>query len=206
MKRILDLLYAVTGLLLLAPLLLLVAGLIKWRDGGPVLFLQERVGHLGKRFQILKFRTMKAGRGKNGPKFTIMGDARVTDLGKVLRRSKIDELPQLWNVARGEMSMVGPRPEVPEYVELFSEEQKEVLRYAPGITGLATLEFRNEEHWLGEVEDPERVYLNEVIPRKIELNLKYAEVANCWQDFKLILRTVVALFDMRSVPRRNEEK
>lgn len=145
---------------------------------------------------------MRVGGARNGPRFTIEGDCRVTPLGRVLRAAKLDEFPQLWNVVRGDMSLVGPRPEVPEYVDLYSEQQKEVLRHIPGITGLATLEFRNEERWLGEAENPERVYINEVIPRKIELNLKYAENANLWQDFKIIVRTFAALFDVRSLPKR----
>jgi len=125
-------------------------------------------------------------------------------LGRILRATKLDELPQLVNVISGDMSLVGPRPEVPEYVELYSEGQREVLKHIPGITGLATLEFRNEERWLGEVENPEQVYINEVIPRKIELNLKYAENANLWQDFKIIVRTFAALFDLGSVPDKEE--
>ena len=164
------------------------------------MFSQIRVGYKGKHFRILKFRTMTKDADQIGPQFTVKGDPRITPFGRFLRRTKIDEFPQLWNVVRGEMTFVGPRPEVPRYVELLSEEQKAVLQYVPGITGVATLEFRNEEHWLAGAEDPEEVYITEVIPRKIELNLKYAETATLWQDFKLILRTVFALFNVRSVP------
>ena len=202
LKRLFDLVLSVSGLVFLAPLLGMVAVVIKLGDGGTILFSQVRVGYQGKRFRILKFRTMKMEPDQTGPQFTVKGDSRITPAGRFLRRAKIDELPQLWNVVRGEMTFVGPRPEVPAYVELFSEEQKKVLEYVPGITGLATLEFRNEERWLAEADNPEEVYINEVIPRKIELNLKYAETATWWQDFKLIMLTIVALFNVRSVPTR----
>ncbi|MCF6312607.1 MAG: sugar transferase [Verrucomicrobiales bacterium] len=181
--------------MLLAPLLLAVAVLIKVSDGGKVLFSQLRVGQHGSRFSIYKFRTMAEGEVDGGRLFTIEGDPRITALGRILRRSKIDELPQLWNVLKGEMSLVGPRPEVPWYVELYDERQREVLQYRPGITGLATLQFRNEERLLAGVEDPEKVYIEEVIPRKIELNLEYAQKATLWRDLILIVRTIFCLFD-----------
>ncbi len=200
MKRIFDIVFSVFGLLVLAPLLVLVALAIKLADGGAVIFSQTRVGYQGKRFRILKFRTMKSEDGEKGPQFTVQGDPRITALGRVLRETKLDELPQLWNVAKGEMSFVGPRPEVPEYVERYSEEQKAVLQYLPGITGPATLEFRNEERWLAEADCPEQVYINECIPRKIKLNLEYAETATLWTDFKLVVLTVFALFNLRSLP------
>lgn len=205
LKRTFDIVFSVCGLLLLAPLLAFVALAIKLTDGGAVIFSQVRVGYQGKRFRILKFRTMKVGDGGKGPQFTVQGDPRITPLGRFLRKAKIDELPQLWNVAKGEMSFVGPRPEVPEYVERFSEEQKAVLQYMPGITGLATLEFRNEERWLAEAENPEQLYINECIPRKIKLNLEYAETATLWRDFKLIVLTIFALFNLQSVPARDSD-
>ncbi len=205
LKRLFDLLFSIFGLVVISPLLAVVAVLIKLIDGGPVIFLQVRVGFEGKYFQVLKFRTMDRGKGPGEPQFTVEGDPRITSLGRILRRTKIDELPQLWNVVRGDMTFVGPRPEVPRYVELYNEEQKAVLQHVPGITGLATLEFRNEERWLAEVENPEEVYINEVIPRKIELNLKYAKSANLWQDFKLIVRTVIALFDVSSDPIKSSD-
>lgn len=159
------------------------------------MFSQARVGQHGRRFSIYKFRTMIEGEVDGGRLFTIEGDPRITALGRILRRSKIDELPQLWNVLKGEMSLVGPRPEVPWYVELYDERQKQVLLHRPGITGLATLEFRNEERWLAGVENPEKVYIEEVIPRKIELNLEYAKKATVWRDLILIGQTFFCLFD-----------
>lgn len=206
LKRTFDIVFSVFGLLLLAPLLAVVALAIKLGDGGAVIFSQVRVGYQGQRFRILKFRTMKMDGEGRGPQFTVQGDSRITPLGRFLRKSKIDELPQLWNVAKGEMSFVGPRPEVPEYVERYSEEQKAVLRHVPGITGLATLEFRNEERWLAEADNPEQLYINECIPRKIKLNLEYAETATLWTDFKLIVLTLFALFNLRSVPARDSDR
>lgn len=195
LKRLFDFSLSLVGLVLLAPLLLVVAVSIKLAGGGRVLFSQLRVGQHGRCFSIYKFRTMAEGEVDGGRLFTIEGDPRITTLGRILRRSKIDELPQLWNVLKGEMSLVGPRPEVPWYVELYDERQRQVLLYRPGITGLATLEFRNEERWLAGVEDPEKAYIEEVIPRKIELNLEYAQKATVWRDLILIARTFFSLFD-----------
>ena len=189
-KRLFDLFFAGCGLLMLSPGFLLLAALVKLADHGPVFFRQQRVGEEGRLFWILKFRSMVINAERAGLSVTKDGDPRITRLGRFLRKTKLDELPQLWNVLRGEMSFVGPRPEVPRYVAHYTEEQRRVLALKPGITDLATLEFRNEEELLLGVPDTERFYVEHCIPRKIELNLAYAETANLWEDIKIILRTL----------------
>jgi lipopolysaccharide/colanic/teichoic acid biosynthesis glycosyltransferase len=189
-KRLFDILFAGCGLLLLSPVFLVLAALVKLADNGPILFRQQRVGQGGKPFRILKFRSMVVDAERLGLSVTKDGDPRITRIGRFLRKTKLDELPQLWNVWRGDMSFVGPRPEVPRYVAKYSEAQKRVLALKPGITDLATLAFRNEEELLLEAIDTERFYLDYCIPRKIELNLAYAESASVWEDTKIILRTL----------------
>jgi lipopolysaccharide/colanic/teichoic acid biosynthesis glycosyltransferase len=190
-KRVFDLLLSATGLILLSPLLLLLALLVKVSDGGPVLFKQERVGLGGRRFLIWKFRSMVVNADRIGIPVTRDGDPRITRVGRFLRKTKLDELPQLWNVFVGEMSLVGPRPEVSKYVERYTPEQQIILRFKPGITDLATLEFRNEEELLRKAEDTERFYIEYCVPRKIELNLEYARRASLWSDTWIILQTVI---------------
>ena len=189
-KRIYDLLFSALGLVLFSPVLLLIAILVKLSDGGPVFFRQQRVGQYGKLFWIWKFRTMIVDADKKGLNVTKDGDPRITPLGRVLRKTKLDELPQLWNVCRGEMSFVGPRPEVPRYVERYTPSQREILQLKPGITDLATLEFRNEEDLLRQATDVEAFYLEHCVPRKIELNLVHARRASLWQDTRVILQTL----------------
>jgi lipopolysaccharide/colanic/teichoic acid biosynthesis glycosyltransferase len=191
LKRTYDLVLSVIGLLVISPFLLLIALLIKCFDRGPVFFQQRRVGLQGEPFLIWKFRTMIVNADKTGVKITKGGDARITPIGRVLRKWKLDELPQLINVAKGEMSLVGPRPEVPQYVASYTDEQKKVLELKPGITDLATLAFRNEEELLESADNLENFYLNFCVPKKIELNLRYAERANLWQDTKIIFQTLV---------------
>ena len=192
-KRLFDIIFSGCGLLLLSPLFLVLAMLLRLADRGPILFRQQRVGQGGKLFWILKFRSMVVDAERFGLSVTKDGDPRITGIGRFLRKTKLDELPQLWNVWRGEMSFVGPRPEVPRYVAKYSEAQKRVLALKPGITDLATLEFRNEEELLLAATDTERFYLDYCIPRKIELNLTYAKNANVWEDIKIILRTLGCL-------------
>ena len=189
-KRLFDVVCSAFGLLLLAPLLLVLAVLIKVADRGPILFLQERVGRHGQRFKIWKYRTMVVNAEKLGGSITAGKDPRITPIGRWLRKTKCDELPQLWNVLRGDMSFVGPRPEVPRYVALYTPEQRKVLELKPGITDLATLEFRHEEELLNRAVDVETFYVRECVPRKIALNLSYARGANLLTDLKIILRTV----------------
>jgi lipopolysaccharide/colanic/teichoic acid biosynthesis glycosyltransferase len=195
-KRAFDIVFSLMGLAALSPVLLVLAALVKLSDGGPVFFRQERVGQLGRRFRILKFRSMVVNAERLGLSLTQDGDPRITRVGRFLRKTKLDELPQLWNVLVGEMSFVGPRPEVPRYVDQYTPTQRRVLALKPGITDLATLEFRNEEELLlsmgGETVDGgvEKFYVEYCIPRKIELNLAYAQRANLWQDTLVILRTL----------------
>jgi lipopolysaccharide/colanic/teichoic acid biosynthesis glycosyltransferase len=189
-KRLFDLFFSGCGLVVLSPVFLLLAILVKFSDGGPVLFRQQRAGQGGKLFWILKFRSMVANAERLGLSVTKDGDPRVTRIGRFLRKSKLDELPQLWNVFRNDMSLVGPRPEVPRYVARYTREQQRVLTLKPGITDPATLEFRNEEELLLAASDTERFYLDYCVPRKIELNLAYARRANLWEDTKIILRTI----------------
>ncbi|HEU4628905.1 MAG TPA: sugar transferase [Gemmatimonadaceae bacterium] len=191
-KRVFDLAWTVPGLLVLAPLLGAVALLVRLVDGRPVFFRQERVGLHGRPFRIWKFRTMTAG-AATGPALTVAADARVTPLGRWLRATKLDELPQLFNVLAGEMSLVGPRPEVPRFVAQYTEAQRQVLTVRPGITDPACLSYRHEGVLLARSADPERTYVAEIMPEKIRLNLAYARTATRWSDFRVILRTFGSL-------------
>ena len=170
-----DRLLAGAVLFLLSPMLLLVALLIVLDSPGLPFFLQERVGKDGKPFYISKFRTMTQARRPGGMQLTAAGDARITRVGQWLRQYKIDELPQLINVLRGEMNLVGPRPEVPKYVRYYSETERRALSVPPGITDLATLYYRNESEELAEQEDPEAYYIESILPRKLALNLAYLD-------------------------------
>jgi lipopolysaccharide/colanic/teichoic acid biosynthesis glycosyltransferase len=190
LKHAFDLIFAIGGLLFLSPVFALLAMAVKLSDTGPVFYRQPRVGQGGRLFAILKFRSMVLNAEKLGISVTKEGDPRVTRIGRFLRKTKLDELPQLWNVLRGDMSFVGPRPEVPRYVAHYTTEQRQVLALKPGITDLATLEFRNEEELLRTAEDTEKFYLEYCVPRKIELNLAYARQATIWKDVKIILKTV----------------
>lgn len=189
-KRVSDFLLAIIGLALSWPFFLLAWLAIKADDGGPVFFSQIRVGKNGAHFNIWKFRSMQITASGNGLSVTASGDSRITRAGRWLRRTKIDELPQLWNVLHGEMSFVGPRPEVPKYVALYTEAQRAVLILRPGITDVASIEFRDEENLLAANANPERYYIEYCMPRKIALNLAYAQHANLLRDLGVILRTV----------------
>jgi lipopolysaccharide/colanic/teichoic acid biosynthesis glycosyltransferase len=180
---------AAGGLILLSPMLALAALAILLEDGLPVLFRQERVGLRGVRFQILKLRSM-SGTG-SGPGITAAHDRRITRAGRFLRRYKIDELPQLWNVVRGEMNLIGARPEVPEFVDMGSALWQAVLRSKPGITDLATLLYRHEEEELARADDPVEHYRNRVLPHKLEMNLRYAQQRSLVSDGKLLVLTVL---------------
>lgn len=197
LKRLVDIVCALGGLLLLVPLLVAVALAVLLDDGRPVLFRQERIGRNGKRFDILKFRSMRAHPHEAGPLITAAGDARLTRVGQVIRGWKLDELPQLVNVLRGEMTLVGPRPEVPRYVAHYSDAQRAVLALTPGITDPASLAFLDEERQLAAARDPERFYLDHAMPTKIALNLDYARTATCWSDLGVVIRTVMAIADSR---------
>lgn len=195
-KRLVDIVLSALGLLLLAPLLLLVALWVKLDSPGPVFFRQQRVGRHGKPFLIHKFRTMRVDNA--GPQITIGADPRITRSGRLLRATKLDELPQLWDVMRGAMSLVGPRPEVPRYVALYPAELREiVLSVRPGITDLASLEFRHESELLARAADPEREYVEVVMPQKLALARRYVETASLLQDLRIIGRTLAVLTGRR---------
>jgi len=179
---------ALSGLILLTPVFAAIGLLIRWKDGPPILFSQERVGRRGKLFVIWKFRTLRA--GARGPAITAAGDCRVTRTGAWLRRFKLDELPQLFNVLKGDMSLIGPRPEVPEYVRLDDPQWRAVLQVRPGITDLATLLHRDEEALLGASPDPSRFYREIVLPAKLRWNLTYLCSRTFRRDLKLILLTI----------------
>ncbi len=196
-KRIFDLVVASVGLVMLLPWFVLVIILIRLDDGGPAFFRQVRVGHHGKPFRIWKFRTMRVDAGQGGGLITAAGDPRVTRVGRWLRRAKLDELPQLMNVVMGNMSMVGPRPEVPYYVEQYSEGQRRVLNLMPGITDPASVAFRDEEVVLAHFDDREAAYVQEIMPEKIRLNLEYARYATLWRDIGVILKTLGVLGYLR---------
>jgi lipopolysaccharide/colanic/teichoic acid biosynthesis glycosyltransferase len=190
---------AAAGLLLLMPAMAAMALAILWDDGSPVFFSQTRVGRSGKPFRIWKFRTMRA--GSQGSVITAAGDARVTRAGAVLRKFKLDELPQLFNVLKGDMSLVGPRPEVPEYVQLEAPVWQAVLQVRPGVTDLATLLYRHEELLLGASADPNAFYREAVLPAKLRLNIGYLRSRSFWRDLKLILLTIrYSLFPERFNP------
>lgn len=194
MRRLLDIVLASAGLLLGAPLLLAAAIAIRLDSGGPVIFRQERVGLGGEPFEILKFRTMTVAPPEAGPSVTSSGDQRITRVGRFLRSTKIDELPQLLNVVRGEMSLVGPRPEVPAYAAHWPDEQREViLSVRPGITDPASIAFRREAELLAEQADPETYYLQRVLPEKANLYVDYVENRSLARDMRLILSTLRAV-------------
>jgi len=190
MVRLFDLFWSVAGLLALSPFLLVVGLLIKLTDGGPVFYRQVRVGRHGAPFRIIKFRTMSASADGGGLPLTIGRDRRITPFGSWLRRWKIDELPQLINVVLGQMSLVGPRPEVPRYVGLYTLEQTEVLKLRPGVTDAASIAYRYENEILQECEDPEAFYIQHILPNKIRINLDYAATATLGSHIKVILATL----------------
>lgn len=190
-KRLFDMVCAALGLLVLSPVLLLCALLVGLTSPGGVLFRQERVGKDGVPFTIYKFRSMR--KDNAGLKISTSSDSRITPVGRVLRKAKLDELPQLWNVLKGDMSFVGPRPEVREYTELYTPEQRQVLLVRPGITGLASIRYRNENDLLSASADPNRTYIEEVMPAKLALDLEYIPRACVSYDIRLILETLVTV-------------
>jgi lipopolysaccharide/colanic/teichoic acid biosynthesis glycosyltransferase len=189
-----DVIAAAFGLIVLSPLFLLIAALVKLHDGGPVFYRAKRVGKDGTLFHLLKFRSMVVNADKTGQVVTTQADSRVTPVGRVLRRTKLDELPQLWNVLIGEMSLVGPRPESPKYVEMYTPEQRRVLTVPPGITSAASLKYRHEEQLLSGP-DWEEVYCKEVMPAKLGIDLDYLSRRTLTTDFELVLGTVKAMLD-----------
>lgn len=190
LKYLFDRIVSFFGLLFLWPVLIVVAVLIKIKmPGGPVLFTQKRVGRAGRLFTMYKFRSMTVGHG--GSSVSVAGESRITPLGAMLRKYKLDELPELWNVLIGDMSFVGPRPDVPGYADALTGEAREVLRLRPGITGPASLKYRDEEEILAGVEDPQK-YNDEVIfPDKVRINRYYLHHYSFWMDIRMIFATVL---------------
>jgi lipopolysaccharide/colanic/teichoic acid biosynthesis glycosyltransferase len=188
-KRLFDLIAASLGLLLFLPIFVLIAILVSLTSRGGAFYSQTRVGKDKKEFLLLKFRTMKLNSDKSGQLTVGMNDARITKLGGFLRLSKLDEIPQLLNVIKGDMSLVGPRPEVPKYVALYSPEQLEVLSVRPGITDLASIEFIKENELLGKAKNPEKEYVEVIMPKKLALNIQYIDTQSFFGDIKLIFRT-----------------
>lgn len=193
-KRCFDLSFTIPGVLILMPVFLFIAIWIKIDSAGPVFFRQERVGLMGIPFRIFKFRTMIVDAEKLGKQITVGADRRITRSGNFLRKYKLDELPQIINVLIGEMSLVGPRPEVPRYVKEYPEDIREiVLSVPPGITDYASIEYKDENAVLGIASDPERAYIEEILPIKLKYYTQYVKERSVWFDFILIVRTLLAI-------------
>ena len=193
-KRCLDIILSTLGLFLLSPIIFIVSFLVVVSSPGPVFFVQERVGQHFKSFKLYKFRTMVTDAAQVGLSVTVKGDVRITPLGRFLRKTKLDELPQLWNVVKGDMSLVGPRPEVKKYVEKFLKEYQVILEIKPGITDKAAIEFRCEESILSQYNDVEKAYIQHVLPQKIKLYHQYRSNLSLTQDLFLIFKTVYSIF------------
>jgi len=192
-KRLFDILVAAIGILLLAPVLMLIGVWIKWDSSGPALYLQQRVGRHGRLFNIFKFRTMQNAKTA-GPQLTVGRDSRITRAGHFLRRYKLDELPQLLNVLSGSMSLVGPRPEVPKYVASYPPELRAlVLSVSPGITDWAAIEYKDENTLLASSSDPERTYIEQVLPDKLDHYARYVRERTFWVDLRIIFRTLAVI-------------
>ena len=213
-KRILDTAGSLAALVIVSPVLFLCAVALRLESRGPIFYRQWRVGQYGRLFQIIKLRTMIQGADKQGPKITASGDPRITRVGKILRKTKLDELPQLLNVLRNEMSFVGPRPEVPEYTLKYSFADKKVLDVKPGITGPAALAHINEEELLASRADKEHFYVCTIMRRKLQIDLAYCSKLSFFEDFKIILLTAGSLLvsadfrteSVKTTPRVNGEK
>ncbi|MCC6840097.1 MAG: sugar transferase [Flavobacteriales bacterium] len=194
LKRAFDMAFSLVLLVLLLPLLLVFALAVALTSPGGAFFRQVRVGRGGREFRLLKFRSMRPGSEAKG-QLTIGGrDPRITGVGYFLRKTKLDELPQLWNVLVGDMSVVGPRPEVPKYVALYTAEQRAVLQVRPGITGMASLDYIDENELLARAADPEKAYVEEVMPAKLALDLRYVRERSFLLDLRIILATVGKVF------------
>jgi lipopolysaccharide/colanic/teichoic acid biosynthesis glycosyltransferase len=193
LKRTFDILVGSLALAMLSPLLAIVAAVVRLGSSGPVLFRQERLGRAGRPFMILKFRTMVKDAPTLGGPITFGDDPRITRAGRWLRRTKLDELPQLFNVLRGDMSLVGPRPEVPRYVEMFRQDYDEILRVRPGVTDLASLKYVDEAAILGQAADPEEEYVRRVLPEKIRLAHEYVRRQSLLLDLAVIGGTMITL-------------
>lgn len=190
MIRLLDIIFSTLGIIILLPLFMIICLIIKADSKGGCFYIQERIGKDGKPFGIYKFRTMRSGADSAGLLTIGTNDKRITRVGTFLRKTKIDELPQLWNVLKGEMSIVGPRPEVEKYVLLYTEEQRWVLSVRPGITDYASIEYVNENEILSQASDPDRAYIEKVMPHKIKLSMRYLEHYCVSEYLKIIFLTL----------------
>ena len=192
-KRLFDILASLFGILVMAIPMIIISIAIKLDSKGPVFFKQKRVKKNNKDFTILKFRTMVVDAPELGMAITVGDDPRITKVGKFLRKTKLDEFPQLFNVLVGDMSFVGPRPEVRKYVDMYSDSDKDILKIRPGITDLASIKYRDESEILDKSDNPEKTYVEEIMPNKIELNKQYIENINLLNDIKIILQTLKIL-------------
>ena len=193
MIRFFDILFSLLGLLLLSPLFVILCLAICLESKGGAFYIQERIGLNGKPFGLYKFRSMRIGSDSEGLLTIGERDNRITRIGYFMRKTKMDELPQLLNVLKGDMSLVGPRPEVRKYTDLYTEEQRRVLSVRPGITDYASIEYVHENELLSQAEDPERMYIEKVMPDKIKLNMKYLEHYTVGEYFKIIFLTLISL-------------
>ena len=193
MIRLFDILFSAIGLIILSPLFVILWLLIWMESKGPGLFVQERIGLNGKPFGLYKFRSMRTDSESESLITIGDNDHRITRIGHFIRKYKLDELPQLLNVLKGDMSLVGPRPEVRKYVELYTAEQRKVLNVKPGITDYASIEYVNENELLGNADDPDRVYVEQVMPKKLELNMRYIQDRSLCQYFKIIFLTLKSI-------------
>ncbi len=193
MKRTFDLVVSLAILSLVLPILVFLIPILLFTQGRPIFFFQERVGRGGKPFHLYKFRTMIPNAESVGPKVTVGGDPRITAIGRILRKTKLDELPQLFNVLRGDMSLVGPRPEVDEYVRLYDDTQQMVLSVRPGITDVASLKYFDESERLAKQVNPREYYIDVIMPDKIKLNLEYIEKASILQDLAIVAKTALRI-------------
>ncbi|MEH7235741.1 sugar transferase [Bacillus sp. JJ1562] len=192
-KRFFDIVVSLIGLIILSPLLLIIAILIKVDSKGPVFFKQVRVGQHEKEFKILKFRTMVVDAEKQGKQITVGKDSRITRVGHFLRKYKVDEFPQLINVLIGDMSLVGPRPEVPKYTKYYNAAQKAIFEIKPGITDYASIKYSDESELLGKAENPEKTYIEEIMVDKLHYNLEYLRNRSVIEDISIIMKTVLKI-------------
>lgn len=206
MIRLFDIFFSAAGLILLSPALLVIYILIRMESSGGGLYRQERIGLGGRPFDLYKFRTMRTGADKKGLLTVGASDERITRTGSFLRRYKLDELPQLLNVLKGEMSLVGPRPEVRKYVDLYTAEQRQVLTVKPGITDYASITYVDENEVLGKADDPEKAYIEQVMPDKIRLNMRYIRNRSLKEYFKIIFLTFGSIISQRSLSRHLNKK
>ena len=194
MKRTFDVIAAVLGLIFLFPFFVFVAAWVNMESKGGIFYRQRRIGKNGQPFMLLKFRSMFVGSDKSSRITVGNRDSRITKSGQFIRKYKLDEFPQLVNVINGDMSIVGPRPEVEEYVKMYSEEQKKVLTVKPGISDFASIEYMDENELLAKSENPQKTYIDEIMPLKLELNLKYIREQSLRTDLKIIMNTIIGIF------------